>query len=104
MRITNEMVDQVRELIMVGVPPLPAVMSLGATEDEFTAWMTTGATAKSGMAAKLYVAIKEAEARCEAVLVGKIRASATANWQAAAWLAERRFPARYVRRVAFARV
>lgn len=101
--LTEAMIQEVVELVQLGVPPVVAMMAQGVNEEQFAAWVVRGTRrSKPGtrdtLQRRLVKAIAQAEARCEAILVGKVRASATTNWQAAAWLAERRFPERYVRK------
>jgi hypothetical protein len=44
-------------------------------------------------------ALEEAEAIAEATMIGRVqRAASDGVWQAAAWLAERRFPSRWTRK------
>lgn len=99
-KVDDELIAQVEELVTLGVPPLAAVLAQGVDEATFADWWQRGKDGGrgNGPQIKLRSAIVVAEARCEAVLVGRIRRAANNEWQAAAWLAERRFADRYVRR------
>jgi hypothetical protein len=72
----------------------------GIDESLFVEWMRKGQVNASGHGVyhKFYEAIKQAEAELEAGLVGIITQASIKDWKAAAWLAERRFPERYVRK------
>ena len=98
MKITDAMISEVEELVQLGVPPLAAVMAQGASSKEFAEWWTQGSDGGTSRPAKLYQAIKKAEARCQAILVGKVRQAATTEASHAEWLLERRFPDVYVRK------
>ena len=94
------LIDQVEELVVLGVPPVAAALAQGVTEQQFAEWITLANA--GGRGSRSCVAFRDrivtAEARCESVLIGRIRGASKDSWQAAAWLAERRFPSRYVRR------
>lgn len=97
---TDEKIEAVAKLIKLGVPPLTAAVSKGIKEEEFVEWMRRGETNATGdyRYARFYDAVSSSQADAESLLVGRIRSAATDNWQAAAWLLERLFPERYVRR------
>jgi hypothetical protein len=100
-QVSDKLITEVTNLIKLGVPPLTASMAKGISEAEFCKWMEKGAQGGKGnwRYAKFFEAVNTAEAECEAFLVGKIRSIAgDGNWSAAAWLAERRFPEKYVKR------
>ena len=93
--------DAIASQIKLGVPPRTAAACEGIEADTFTEWMARGARNGRGEHPyhKFRVAILKAEAECEKLLVARIRqAASNGNWQAAAWLAERRYPERYVRK------
>lgn len=99
--ITDALIKKITDPVKLGVPPLVAAMQNGVSESEFADWMSRGVDAGRGewRYAKFRDAIKEAEALCEAGLVGTLRRAAQdGNVTAATWLLERRFPERYVRR------
>jgi hypothetical protein len=86
------------ELVRVGVEPVQAARTQLVSEPVFEEWMRLGRVGGTGHARHVEFrdAILQAEAECEAALVMQIRAGK--NWQAATWLAERRFPERFLRR------
>lgn len=94
------LMDQVEELVVLGVPPIAAALAQGVTEQQFAEWITLANAGGRGSrsCAEFRDRVATAEARCESVLIGRIRGASKDSWQAAAWLAERRFPSRYVRR------
>lgn len=96
------LISEVEQNVQVGVPPQTAVLAAGATEAQFSDWMKRAQRPAEDGSDQPYVdladAIRRAEARCEAIIIARIRKASTVSWQAAAWLAERRFPDRYVRR------
>jgi len=90
--------EEIVELVLLGVPPLVAAEAQGVTESEFVEWMRKGQLSGSGHGnfRQFYEAVNKAEADFEAGLITRIAISK--DWKAAAWLAERRFPERYVRK------
>lgn len=77
-----------------GVVVKQAALVEGVFEDEFTEWMRSD----SSSCAQFRRDVARAEATSEALVVGRIKASAKTDWKAAAWLAERNWPERYQRK------
>lgn len=91
----------ISQRVRAGMQPDRAARAVGVDGQTFQRWMSMGL--EGGEDYEPYVQLREAvltaEADCEQSLVGYVRREAMeGNWQAAAWLAERRFPERYVRK------
>lgn len=74
-----------------------AARAAGVGVSTMRAWLARGVTGEEPYASFRETA-KRAEAVGETELVATIREGATKTWQCAAWLLERRFPARWARR------
>jgi len=99
-RCTDAVTDAVVRLIRAGVAPAVAAQTEGVERPLFDLWMRRGASNGQGeyRFARFRDAVLRAEAECEAFLVARVRSSAADSWQAAAWLAERRFGERWQRK------
>jgi hypothetical protein len=100
-RCSERVVKAVADLVKIGVPPLVAAAAQGVDETQFALWMRLGE--QNGRGQWRYAQFRErvlkAEADCEVLLVGRVRSAANDGvWQAAMWLAERRFGDRWMRR------
>jgi hypothetical protein len=89
------------DLVKLGVAPREAAAAKGVDSETFAEWMTAGRMGGRGRGQ--YVdfvrGLEEAEAIAEAQMIGRVqRAASEGVWQAAAWLAERRFPGRWTRK------
>jgi len=95
---TDKLIDKIAEMVGVGVPPMVASKAHGVDESDFVEWMRKGQNNARGHGnyARFYEQVIKAEADSESTLVAQIRMSS--KWQAAAWLLERRFPERYLRK------
>jgi hypothetical protein len=86
------------DLVRLGMEPQKAALTRGVTEEQFEQWMHFGRV--GGRGHELHVrfrrAVLQAEAECEAMLITQVRSGK--NWQSAAWIAERRWPDRWLRR------
>jgi hypothetical protein len=78
------------------VPPEVAAASQGINQEQFEALM------RARPASAFQKAVLEAQAQCEIELIAHIR-SGLDGWQAAAWIAERLFEARWLRKSVFAK-
>ena len=98
-----ELAERVANLVRAGVVPLVAAQAEHVSEARFADWMAKGARNEHWRYETFRDAILKAEADCEVLLVSKIRQAASDDvWQAAAWLAERRFGDRWLRKSVFA--
>ena len=98
--LTDQLTHSVSQLVVLGVPAKAAAATMGVAGEVFDKWIADGARNSRGKyRQRLFVlAVDKATAQLETQLIGKIRGAANENWQAAAWLAERRFPEKYVRK------
>jgi hypothetical protein len=85
------------EIVRQGVAPVEAALVVGVCEDAFVEWLRAGKEGEEP-AATLLRKLRQAEAEAELTVIGRIKLAAKSNWQAAAWIAERRWPERYARR------
>jgi hypothetical protein len=97
---TKATTTKVVKLIRMGIPPSVAAEAHGIDQGEFVEWMRKGQLSGSGHGnfRQFYEEVCKAEADFEARLVSTISTASIGDWKAAAWLAERRFPERYVRK------
>lgn len=87
--------------IRIGLAPIQAAVSCGVSKNEYEDWIRAGEAGGQGRAKYINFvkAVREAEAESETQLIAYIRnAASNGNWQAAAWLAERRFGERWLRK------
>jgi hypothetical protein len=99
--LTDSLQKTICDLIRLGLSPREASASAGVTNEDYATWMAQGARGGRGLSkfVDFKLAVEQAEASCEALLVGRVMAAANdGSWQAAAWLAERRFPGRWTRK------
>lgn len=99
--LTPEVQKTITDLIRLGLSPREAAASAGIPNATYAEWMMLGARGGKGLGKMVdfKLAVEQAEASCEALLVGRVMAAANdGSWQAAAWLAERRFPGRWTRK------
>jgi hypothetical protein len=99
--LTATMQKDVCDLVPLGVGPREAAAAKGIDGETFATWMTWGRMGGRGRGkyAAFVRALEEAEAIAEATMIGRVQRAANEGvWQAAAWLAERRFPGRWTRK------
>jgi hypothetical protein len=98
----NERVTKaVADLVRIAVPPVTAAAAQGVDKPTFEHWMQRGELRHRGYwrYQRFRHEVMTAEADCEVALVARVRAAAQeGEWQAAIWLAERRFGDRWLRR------
>ena len=86
-------VERMRRLLSAiesGLYPADAAVVAGIHRDTFWEWRADVPTVAN--------AIRDAESFAKGVLMANIRGHMQTNWQASAWMAERRWPAEYGRR------
>jgi hypothetical protein len=99
--LTPTLQKDVCDLVRLGVAPREAAAAKGIDSETFGEWMTNGRLGGRGRGryTAFVRALEEAEAIAEATMIGRVqRAASDGVWQAAAWLAERRFPGRWTRK------
>lgn len=84
--------------IILGMPYEHAADWAGINRQTYYNWYNKGKTAKSGKFKEFFDKVKEAEAKgIGACLTSIHQARGDGNWQAAAWILERRYPGKYGR-------
>jgi transposase len=71
----------------------------GVTKQVVYDWMRAGAQGKAPKYVKFLDAVKKAQADAETRHVGRITKAAEKQWQASAWMLERKFPDRWGQRI-----
>lgn len=98
-KLTPEIQKEIGNYILAGSPLKFAAEASGITERTFYNWLEQGETAKSGMYKEFYDYIKECKAKSVQLHLKLITKSANdGNWQASAWILERRFFEHFGRR------
>lgn len=105
-KLTEEKIEQIFKAIAAGNTQAVAAKINGISESTFYYWKKRGEQAKSGIYRKFYEEMERAEALAEARRVQVIQqamegkgAFDAADWKAAAWYLERRYPEKWGRRV-----
>jgi transposase len=97
MTLTPQVTTQIAQLLKAGNYRHTAAQAAGVTPGQLEEWLAEGARQEAGPERDLYVAAMEAEHQAEGRLVTIIASAARENWQAAAWLLERRYAGRWAR-------
>ena len=82
----------------IGLRYKDAALAACVTYQTIRNWTARGEKAKSGKYAEFFVAVKRAQAEGERLLLARIQDAARKQWQAAAWILERRYPDKWARR------
>ena len=90
-----EMIATLADLLRSGAMIDSACAAVGIHRDSFFEWMKRGRLEESGPYKDFSDTIKKALADAENSLVSGIRAAGSMQWQAMAWLLERRFRERW---------
>lgn len=113
-KLTDAVCTAIIEAMRTGCYKARAIEATGIGETTFYRWMEHGeADVEAGrktLAGRLWEGVQKAEAEAEVDLVARIRSAAEdwednegrvrkGSWQAAAWLLERKYPARFGRRL-----
>jgi hypothetical protein len=99
--LTERLQKDICDLIRLGLSPREAAASNGVPNEDYGTWMAMGTRGGTGTGKYMdfKLAVEQAEAACEALLVGRVMAAANdGNWGAASFLLERRFPGRWTRK------
>lgn len=99
--ITEEKIAQIVQLVQAGVTFQGAAGYAGVPQQTFYRWMLNGRRYPDEfpLEAKLIADLDEALGSFEATALMGIRRAAENNWQAWAWLLERKFPDRYSKKI-----
>jgi len=105
-KLNTALIERMARLIGEGVPGETAAQACGIAPSTYYAYLKRGREArdkatKPAAADRLYIEFAEAIdtnlAISEATLLGIVKQAAPKTWQAAAWMLERRWPAKYGR-------
>lgn len=97
-KLTPEIQSRICAVLRAGNYREVACAKAGVHYATFARWMADGKAATAGPFREFHDAVKRAEAYAEAKLLGQIRTASVENWQAAAWMLERKTPDRWGRR------
>lgn len=98
-KLTPEIQEKVVQLLTAGNYIETAALMAGITKVSVYNWLKKGRAAKGGMYREFFNAIERAQAAAENRSVLLIGRAANDQWQAAAWMLERKFPAKWGLRV-----
>ncbi len=98
-KLTPEVHDKIVTAIRAGNYIETASAYAGISKPSLYAWLKRGAAEASGPYHDFSAAVEKALAEAEMRDVDVITQAAAANWQAAAWRLERKFPDRWGRRM-----
>lgn len=91
-RLTPEIKNKLVEIIAAGHTKQTACESIGIAPSTLYSWIARGERRKSKLCIELVEEIRKAEAKAKMLFVETIKKATEKNWQAAAWLLERRWP------------
>ena len=96
-KLTPDVHAAIVNAILAGNYAETAARYAGVTPATFYNWTARGREAKQGIYFEFFDAIEKAKAQAEVRDVAIIERAANDTWQAAAWMLERKFPARWGR-------
>ena len=97
-KLTPEVQEAIVTAVLAGSYLETAAAAAGINRDTLYHWLRTGARSNGGIQRAFSDAVKKALAESEIRLGAFVRRAAPVEWQAAAWMLERKFPDRYGRR------
>ena len=93
-------IEKLCQAILVGATYELAALYAGISADTFARWRQRAATARPGTAlARLRDRLTEAEGQAALRWLAQIQAAASADWRAAAYMLERRYPEMYAKQI-----
>jgi hypothetical protein len=99
-KLTPERISRLIEAIRAGHTREGAATLAGISKSTFNGWLASAKEPGADQEFLLFLdAVKSAEVEAEDALLAIIRSAAPKQWQASAWLLERRYPDRWGRRV-----
>ncbi len=101
-KLTEEKIQLASKLIGAGNTIQTIFGALGISKQTWYNWLNKGEKAKSGIYRELWEEVQKAESRAETRYVTIIAQAAEENWQAAAWMLERKYPERWGKKDRFA--
>ena len=96
-KFTPEITEKVLQNIRLGMRYKDAALAAGVSDRTFAEWRQKGEKAKSGKYSRFSQSLHLAEAEGERALIARIQSAAKKQWQAAAWILERRHRERWGR-------
>ena len=93
-KLTEEGIREAVKLVQSGLNDADVADYLGVAAETFSRWKNHP---KSELQDQLCQALKEAEVKRKAALLARVQRASENNWQAAAWLLERRYPQEYAK-------
>ena len=97
-KLDKDTIDRIIALVRAGNYVETAAAAAGISKDTLYAWLRLGARQQTGLAREFSDAMVKATAEAEALALTRISAAAREQWQAAAWMLERKHPDRWGRR------
>jgi len=95
---TEEQTKAVTDALRAGGFLETAIAFSGVSKPTFYKWMKRGEKERRGPFRTFFDAVKKATAFAETRYLKIIGSAASSQWQAAAWILERRWPAKFARR------
>jgi hypothetical protein len=97
LKLNDDLIKKIVSAIEIGTYNKVAARAVGIDESTFYMWLKKGEEAKAkginNIYSQFYDAVKEAESRAMIRHLSNIvKASQEGNWQASAWILERRYP------------
>jgi len=96
-KLTLEVQKAIVDALAAGTYLETAAAAAGIERHTLLAWLKKGAVSASGKQKEFSTAVKKALANAEIRFGATIAVASQAQWQAAAWLLERRYPDRWGR-------
>lgn len=90
-KLTPENIRKILDALRTGAPRKFACRSAGVSDRTFTLWMRHGRAKRSKEHVAFFSAVQKAEADGVCQNLKKIQTAGRKNWQALAWMLERRF-------------
>lgn len=97
-KLTPKLQQKICELIQIGNSKKDAALLCGITRRTLEYWLQKAQDEESGPYAAFAEALEQAQATFKQTQIEIITSAAGKQWQAAAWLLERRFPREWGRR------
>jgi len=96
-KISRSKVKRIIELSKTGCSREGIASAVGVGSSTLRRWIRRGREQKRGLYRDLVDGLVKAEGELEATLIGRINKAGRKEWTASAWLAERKWPARWGR-------
>jgi hypothetical protein len=97
-KFSADKASRILKAIRKGTPLKDAASVAGVSYDALNDWLNKGQREKAGVFRQFFLAYKRADAECVEEAASRVQTASQKNWQAAAWILERRRPEIYGRR------